>query len=122
MRRRLLDLFDRVDAFLTPTVAITAFPAGTIGVDSIDGRAADRHFGWSPFSWPCNLAGVPAASIPCGFDSNGLPIGLQIVAPWLREDAILRIAAAYEAASDPMSGWPADATETGATPGMSPKY
>lgn len=126
MRRRLLDLFDRVDAFLTPTVATTAFAAGTIGVDSIDGRAADRHLGWSPFSWPCNLAGVPAASIPCGFDGNGLPIGLQIVAPWLREDAILRIAAAYEAASDPMSGWPADATDTGATggsaPGMSPKY
>ncbi len=104
LRRGFLELFQRVDALLTPTVPITAFAAGTIGVETIDGRAVDRHLGWSPFSWPCNLAGVPAASIPCGFDGDGLPIGLQIVAPWLREDTVLRIAAAYEAASDPTAG------------------
>ena len=81
LRGRFGDLFRRVDALITPTVAVTAFDAGTIGVDEIDGRKVDRHLGWSPFTWPINLAGLPAATVPCGFDRDGLPIGLQIVAP-----------------------------------------
>jgi aspartyl-tRNA(Asn)/glutamyl-tRNA(Gln) amidotransferase subunit A len=98
LRNRFLSLFNAVDALVTPTVAVTAFAAGTIGVDSVDGVAVDRHLGWSPFSWPINLAGLPAASVPCGFDGDGLPIGLQVVAPWLGEPTIIRIAAALEAA------------------------
>ena len=98
LRGRFLKLFGTIDALVTPTVAVTAFEAGTIGVDEIDGEAVDRHLGWSPFSWPINLAGLPAASVPCGFDEDGLPIGLQIVAPWLDEAVIFRIAAAFEAA------------------------
>jgi aspartyl-tRNA(Asn)/glutamyl-tRNA(Gln) amidotransferase subunit A len=98
LRASFLNLFQKVDALVTPTVATTAFAAGTLGVDRIDGTAVDRHLGWSPFSWPINLTGLPAATIPCGFDLNGLPIGLQIVAPWLDEALILRIAAAFERA------------------------
>ncbi|MGQ3070407.1 MAG: amidase [Ferrovibrionaceae bacterium] len=97
LRARFHEMFKSVDALLTPTVAVTAFAAGTLGVDRIDGRAVDRHLGWSPFTWPMNLAGLPAASIPCGVDAQGLPIGLQIVAPWLGEPLILRIAAGFEA-------------------------
>jgi len=96
LRGSFLELFRTVDALVTPTVAVTAFRAGTLGVDRIDGIAVDSHLGWSPFSWPINLTGLPAATIPCGFDSGGLPIGLQIVAPWLDEALILRIAAAFE--------------------------
>jgi aspartyl-tRNA(Asn)/glutamyl-tRNA(Gln) amidotransferase subunit A len=96
LRSAFLDLFQTVDALVTPTVAVTAFGAGELGVDRIAGTAVDRHLGWSPFSWPINLTGLPAATIPCGFDRNGLPIGLQIVAPWLGEAMILRIAAAFE--------------------------
>jgi aspartyl-tRNA(Asn)/glutamyl-tRNA(Gln) amidotransferase subunit A len=98
IRNAFIELFARVDALVTPTVAVTAFEAGRIGVDRIDGVAVDRHLGWSPFSWPINLAGLPAASLPCGFDPDGLPIGLQIVAPWLDEPTIFRIAAAFEEA------------------------
>ena len=98
LRGRFLALFNTVDALVTPTVAVTAFAAGTIGVDEIEGTRVDRHLGWSPFSWPINLSGLPAASVPCGFDPDGLPIGLQVVAPWLGEPTIIRIAAAYEAA------------------------
>jgi aspartyl-tRNA(Asn)/glutamyl-tRNA(Gln) amidotransferase subunit A len=96
LRSSFLELFQRVDALVTPTVAVTAFRAGKLGVDYVSDTAVDRHLGWSPFSWPINLTGLPAATIPCGFDGNGLPIGLQIVAPWLGEALILRIAAAFE--------------------------
>ena len=96
LRASFLDIFGKVDAIVTPTVAVTAFPAGMLGVDAIDGVAVDRHLGWSPFTWPINLTGLPAATIPCGFDADGLPIGLQIIAPWLGEDLIVRIAAAFE--------------------------
>lgn len=107
LRNRFVELFRRVDVLVTPTVAVTAFEAGTLGVDQIDGRPVDPHLGWSPFSWPINLAGLPAATIPCGFDGDGLPIGLQIVAPWLEEARIFRIAAAFEAAHPWLDRWPA---------------
>lgn len=106
LRSRFLDLFKQVDALVTPTVAVAAFAAGTIGVEAIEGRSVDRHLGWSPFSWPINLAGLPAASVPCGFDGDGLPIGLQVVAPWLDEPVIIRIAAAFEAAQPWAGTWP----------------
>ncbi|MCW6510773.1 amidase [Lichenifustis flavocetrariae] len=106
LRAKFLALFDRADILVTPTVAVTAFAAGTLGVDAIDGRPVDPHLGWSPFSWPMNLAGLPAATVPCGFDRDGLPIGLQIVAPWLGEAAIFRVAAAFEAAQPWAGRWP----------------
>jgi aspartyl-tRNA(Asn)/glutamyl-tRNA(Gln) amidotransferase subunit A len=98
LRASFLEIFTHVDAIVTPTVAVTAFAAGELGVDEVDGIAVDRHLGWSPFSWPINLTGLPAATIPCGFDADGLPIGLQIIAPWLDEGLIVRIAAAFERA------------------------
>jgi aspartyl-tRNA(Asn)/glutamyl-tRNA(Gln) amidotransferase subunit A len=105
-RSAFMKLFERVDALVTPTVAVTAFEAGRLGVDMVDGRPVDPHLGWSPFSWPINLAGLPAATLPCGFDDDGLPIGLQIVTPWLCEPTLFRIAAAFEQAQ-PWSGfWP----------------
>jgi aspartyl-tRNA(Asn)/glutamyl-tRNA(Gln) amidotransferase subunit A len=96
LRDKFRILFDSYDVLITPTVATTAFAAGTVGVDAIDGKTVDKHLGWSPFTWPMNLAGLPAATVPCGFDRDGLPIGLQIVAPWLGEDRVLRIAALLE--------------------------
>ena len=106
LRGRFVDLFRRVDVLVTRTVAITAFAAGTIGVDQIDGRKVDRHLGWSPFSWPINLAGLPAATVPCGRDRDGLPIGLQIVAPWLEEETILAVAGAFEQVRPWAQAWP----------------
>jgi aspartyl-tRNA(Asn)/glutamyl-tRNA(Gln) amidotransferase subunit A len=106
LRGRFVDLFRRIDVLVTPTVAVTAFAAGTIGVEQIDGRKVDRHLGWSPFTWPINLAGLPAATIPCGCDRDGMPIGLQVVAPWFGEDAILSVAAAFEQARPWADAWP----------------
>jgi aspartyl-tRNA(Asn)/glutamyl-tRNA(Gln) amidotransferase subunit A len=98
LRNTLLAMLADCDAIATPTVAVTAFEAGQIGVSEIDGKAVDRHLGWSPFSWPVNLAGLPAASVPCGFDGDGLPVGLQLIGPMLGEPTLIRIAAAFEAA------------------------
>jgi aspartyl-tRNA(Asn)/glutamyl-tRNA(Gln) amidotransferase subunit A len=106
LRGRFAELFRRVDAFITPTVAVSAFAAGTIGVDVIDGRKVDRHLGWSPFTWPINLAGLPAATVPNGWDRDGLPIGLQIVGPWLGENIILSVAAAIERVRPWSDAWP----------------
>ena len=96
LRGQFVDLFKSADILLTPTVAVPAFAAGTLGVAEIDGRAVDEHLGWSPFTWPINLVGLPAATVPCGFTPDGLPIGLQIIAPWGREDSILDVAKALE--------------------------
>ena len=52
------------------------------------------------------LAGLPAATLPCGFDRDGMPIGLQIIAPWLDEPTIFRIAAAFEQAQPWAKLWP----------------
>ena len=51
------------------------------------------------FTIPFSLAGLPAISVPCGFDGRGLPVGMQIVGERLREPLVLRIAAAYETAT-----------------------
>jgi aspartyl-tRNA(Asn)/glutamyl-tRNA(Gln) amidotransferase subunit A len=107
VRESFRKLFTEVDLLVTPSVAVTAFEAGMLGVDTVDGKPVDRHLGWSPFSWPINLVGLPAASVPCGFDKGGLPVGLQIVAPWLGEASILRAAAAYEAEHPWGARWPA---------------
>lgn len=97
LRENFRRLFEHYDLLLTPTVATTAFAVGELGVDKIDGHAVDRHLGWSPFSWPMNLTGLPAATVPCGFDRDDLPIGLQIVGPWLAEERILHLASLFEA-------------------------
>lgn len=99
LRGQYVELFRDADILLTPTLPVTAFEAGTLGVAEIDGTPVDPHLGWSPFTWPINLTGLPAATVPCGFCPEGLPIGLQIIAPWGQEDAILEIAAYFEAQS-----------------------
>ena len=54
---------------------------------------------WAEFSYPFNFSGAPASSVPCGFTGEGLPVGLQIVAPRFRDLEVLQAAAAYEAAA-----------------------
>ena len=49
---------------------------------------------------PVNLAGLPAISLPCGFDDGGLPIGLQLIGNVLKEDLLLRVAYTYEKATE----------------------
>ncbi|RWO47472.1 MAG: amidase [Mesorhizobium sp.] len=106
LRNQFVELFRTVDVMLTPTVAVTAFAAGTLGTSCIDGHPVDAHLGWSPFTWPVNLCGLPAATVPCGRDSSGLPIGVQMIAPWMRETSIIALAGAFEEVRPWTEEWP----------------
>lgn len=93
LRHKYRLFFDEYDALLTPTTPVTAPPIE--GPDAVEqARRLTR------FTAPFNLTGLPALSIPCGFDGVGLPIGMQIVGrPW-SEAALLRAGYAYERATE----------------------
>ena len=83
----------KYDLLLTPTMPVPALPVG----QDLNDPANERHWiDWSPFSYPFNLTRQPAANIPCGLTSAGLPIGLQIVGPLYADDRVLRAARAFE--------------------------
>src|SRR6202790_1610351 len=83
----------RYDLLLTPMMPVAALPVG----QDLNDKGAERSWvDWSPFSYPFNMTRQPAASIPCGLTSAGLPIGLQIVGPLYAEDRVLRAARAFE--------------------------
>jgi aspartyl-tRNA(Asn)/glutamyl-tRNA(Gln) amidotransferase subunit A len=88
----------KFDALITPTVPIVAFEAGKLQPADPDDRG--KWVNWTPFTYPFNLTQQPALSICCGITKAGLPIGLQIVGRMFEDTRVLRIAAAYEAATD----------------------
>jgi len=88
----------RFDLLLTPTVAVPPFPVGRPGVKEIGGQPVSP-LGWIPFTYPFNLTGQPAASVPVGFTAAGLPVGLQIVGRRHGERTVLAASAAFEAAA-----------------------
>ncbi|MBI3455207.1 MAG: amidase [Candidatus Rokubacteria bacterium] len=90
-------LFEKYDLLLTPTVACPPFPVGLDNPTEIAGKPV-RPYGWVPFTFPFNLTGQPAASVPCGFTRDGLPVGLQIVGRRFDDVTVLRAAAAFERA------------------------
>jgi aspartyl-tRNA(Asn)/glutamyl-tRNA(Gln) amidotransferase subunit A len=85
------------DLLVTPQLPVTAFPAGDNHPGTIDGHEVN-YLGWTAFTYPFNLTGQPAASIPCGFAANGLPVALQFVGRWRDDATVLRASAAYEEA------------------------
>ena len=86
------------DLLVTPAVAVPAFEVGRLEPAAPTGQGTWTW--WTPFSFPFNLTQQPAMSVPCGFTSAGLPIGLQIVGPMHRDDLVLRAGHAYEQATD----------------------
>ena len=85
----------KYDFLLTPTLATTAFDVGVVSPLDDDGNA---WMAWTPFSSPFNLTQQPAASVPCGFSKDGLPVGLQIVGRMFDDAGVLAASYAYEMA------------------------
>ncbi len=90
VKRDFEEAFKSVDVIVTPTTPEPAFRIGEKSDDPLKMYLSDI------FTIPCNLAGLPGISIPCGFKSGGLPIGLQILGRPFDEETILRVAYAYE--------------------------
>ncbi|MBI4135822.1 Asp-tRNA(Asn)/Glu-tRNA(Gln) amidotransferase subunit GatA [Candidatus Uhrbacteria bacterium] len=89
VKRDFDDAFTKVDCIATPTTPSPAWPIGERMKDPLQMYLADIY------TASANIAGIPGISVPCG-KAHGLPVGLQILAPQLREDIIFRVSGAYE--------------------------
>ena len=89
--------FDDWDFLLTPAVSVPAFPATLLQPPHWPQHPWD-WLSWAEFSYPFNLSGNPAASVPCGFTKEGLPVGLQIVGRRFDDLGVLQMSAAFETA------------------------
>ncbi|HXW62429.1 MAG TPA: amidase [Candidatus Acidoferrales bacterium] len=92
--------FDKVDVILAPSSPISAPPIGQGQVRIAGERETTVRAELLRLTRPANITGLPAISIPCGFTSEGLPIGLQLTGPQWGEAGLLSIARAYEEATD----------------------
>ncbi|MDR3567272.1 MAG: Asp-tRNA(Asn)/Glu-tRNA(Gln) amidotransferase subunit GatA [Syntrophobacteraceae bacterium] len=93
IRRDFLEAFQKCDAILAPVSPIPAFKLGEKSNDPLQMYLSDV------FTLPASLAGIPGISVPCGFTTEHLPIGLQILGPHFREELVLRVAHQFEQAS-----------------------
>jgi aspartyl-tRNA(Asn)/glutamyl-tRNA(Gln) amidotransferase subunit A len=101
IRRDFERAFASVDVLLTPTSPSTAFRFGAHSEDPLAMYLADL------LTIPANMAGLPAISVPCGFDQQGLPIGVQLITGVLQEELLLQVAHQYEQAAQVMLRRPA---------------
>jgi aspartyl-tRNA(Asn)/glutamyl-tRNA(Gln) amidotransferase subunit A len=95
IRTDFTEAFEKCDCIMTPVAPTTAFKIGEKTAEPLQMYLSDIY------TITANLAGIPGISIPCGFDENNLPIGLQILAPVFTEDKLLRIARMFEK----QTGW-----------------
>ncbi len=87
--------FKEFDILITPTMACPAFELGVSSPTKIDGKTVSLG-AWSPYTHPFNMSGHPAASIPCGWSNEGLPIGMQIIGKRFDEVSVLQVSQAFE--------------------------
>ena len=92
--RDFADAFKHCDVIMGPTAPTTAFEIGAKADDPVQMYLADI------FTIPAPLAGLPALSIPCGFDERGLPVGLQLMGNYFSEAQLLGVAHRYQQATD----------------------
>jgi aspartyl-tRNA(Asn)/glutamyl-tRNA(Gln) amidotransferase subunit A len=98
-------LMQRYDLLLTPTLAVPPFPVGIQGPEVIDGQpVADTQ--WLCFTFPMNMTGQPAATVPAGLTRDGLPVGLQIIGRHLDDELVMQACGALEAARPWRDQWP----------------
>ena len=95
--RQMEEFFDDFDLLISPTMAVPAFPIKQ-RPSVIGGREVDPFWGFVPFTYLINITGQTAASVPCGYSSDGMPIGLHIIGPKGSEAKVLQASAAFEQA------------------------
>jgi aspartyl-tRNA(Asn)/glutamyl-tRNA(Gln) amidotransferase subunit A len=86
--------FGKCDCVMMPVSPVTAFKIGEKATDPLQMYLADIY------TISANLAGIPGISIPCGFDKDNMPVGLQILTPAFSEDKLLKIARMFESQTD----------------------
>ena len=91
-------LFDQIDLLVMPTVPVLPFAADRqTPPEQPEGNSGVEWARWTPFTWPFNLSGNPAATVPCGFTPEGLPVGMQVIGRRYAEGDVLQFCAALEA-------------------------
>jgi len=97
--QRMRVFFERYDVLVMPVSQVPPFPADQEYPAEIDGRVQSTYLDWMRSAYFISVTGCPAISVPAGFTSQGLPVGIQIVAPPSEERALLEVAHAFEEAT-----------------------
>jgi amidase len=101
---RFRELFERYDLLLTPAAPVRPYPVEMNFPQEINGRKFENYVDWIAPAFLVTLVSLPAGSVPAGKTADGLPVGLQIVAPRFEEPKILSIAKLIQIAHP--IGWP----------------
>jgi len=88
-------VYDTYDLLVTPTLAVPPFRIGQNNADPFPGRQLG-DLQWTAFTYPINLTGQPATSVPCGWTASNLPVGMQIIGRRFDDGLVLRAARAWE--------------------------
>ncbi len=109
---RFRDFFESYDHLLTPCMAVSPFPVDRNYPETVAGRVMETYVDWLAPTFLLSLTGLPVASVPCGKDALGMPVGLQVVGPPDGEESVLALASAVQAARPiglpDTTGWTAE--------------
>ena len=94
----MVDFFQQYDVLVLPVSQVPPFPADQEFPTAINGRPMESYLDWMRSAYFITVTGCPAISVPAGLTPDGLPVGIQIVAPHNHERRLLEIASALEAA------------------------
>lgn len=110
---RFRELFERYDHLLTPTMAVPPFPVEQNYPDFVAGKPMKTYVDWIAPTFVLSLTGLPVASVPCGLDPDGMPVGMQVVGRPEAEEGVLALAAVLQTSSPIGTPPPADLDRTG---------
>ena len=105
---RTAQFFETYDVMVCPTVLAPPFDVDIRYLTEVEGTKLDTYIGWLLLTFALTLTGCPIISVPCGFTESGLPVGVQIMAPWKEEGYLLSVASAFEQAVGLSDGVPLD--------------
>jgi aspartyl-tRNA(Asn)/glutamyl-tRNA(Gln) amidotransferase subunit A len=100
LRQEFLEAFKKVDVFICPTLPFTATKVGAMKVVIENGVEEDMLSAIMQFTGVPSLTGLPSLNVPCGFDPDGLPVGMQIIGQPFDEALLFRMGAAFQSATD----------------------